>query len=613
MPRSSTIIKQYNTPSKVPGVLTPTELLTNGNFEDWQTNLFPDDFFIEAPGDGVPLEPYFSRSTDSNTGTYALDIVTGYSDEGDYLSDFFEQEVTSFAAGNTMQVKYYSKGVSGTPEFGVAYLYYDSNADIDYVYNFTTTTWVDESTDPSEDDIYYWVTPGGSYAQTTVPSATLPGSNVDEVFVGMLGFSTAGTDEFLVDDLEILIQGVDQASNGTFESWSEYADQSDPIDNWTFVPGDNWDLSPADDESSKIVREETNIQGGTYATRLDVESKESGDSGRGYIYQSYSGAVDTVTVPDFYYRANDVLSSYVVFVDGTPGLHTRAWNFSTKNWDLDATDVRSYPGGNYADTLTNSTSYQQYNAAEDEIEIPNSGTITMILMTETGQGPADTIDNYYFDTASLIGDVIVGGSQFDGLSAASETDSTDLTATDNLIKIEGKDGEKLFNIDAIGVVTTSAESLDFTSEVLEVADPTEDDHPMNLSSYNNSTPTIVKTTAMSKLATVPVDYKTVGQTDLYIVPTGFRLVGMRVLVETYMVDAPNNDSSATMGTSAGSWTDVTSTVPQPSGNQAEFRSAEITTTTAISAGESIKVNVSSADTGTDLDAYVTLYGVLEFI
>jgi hypothetical protein len=117
------------------------------------------------------------------------------------------------------------------------------------------------------------------------------------------------------------------------------------------------------------------------------------------------------------------------------------------------------------------------------------------------------------------------------------------------------------------------------------------------------------------LATVEnIDFKALGYTLIYTVPTGCKLVVTELVVKTKTFNAPNGDGEATL--KRGS--DGTSQIPFVSANLQEGAyAAEFAADYSvfggiiiISAGDTAKIEITTADTGTALTFDVDLIGYL---
>ncbi len=601
MADSSQIIKTIVTPSKVAGTPTPTEVVVDGDFEDWLLGNYPDDWGLwNEITDDPALFGSWAQSTDSNTGTYALELTTTVPDAGDFLSAFLTGVYDTAVASKTIQARFYAKDGTGTPDgLGVGAFYYDGAND--YEWNLTAGAWIIKGS--GDDEVYEDVNTTGSYAQYTSTQRTLP-VGAQEFWINIVAFSSNDGDSVIIDDLEWLLAGADVASNGGFENWTEYANQGTPLDEWTFTAGGNWELDTLFPEEGSYINQTTD--GGDNVVSMYVRNIGSGE--RGYIWQGLEGAqgetVDFSAAIES--KTSDSQTGYFIALNSAPGTHTEIWDFVTEQWDLLATNVIDLPGTDNAKTLSGTGSFVSNDAGD--ITFPVSEKIVMVFMSDDGQGAAQY--EYHFKLASAVADQLVGGSTYTGVRSVSGTDFDDMVDGDFAVKVENTVGDILFGVAGDGTVEQYDDYMDFSGLEIDVAAPVNPDNPVTRTHFDAQVPVVVNTTAVSMLGRADVDFKVATQTPIYTVPLGYTLLASVVQVETTVVNTPDNLSISSVGTAAGSYTDVATTIPQPSSTLDNVNGALISTTTIIDAGEQVFVNVSTPDTGTTLNGTVYLYGLL---
>lgn len=582
--------------------------LTDGDFASWQSDNVPDAWVSEGlTGGGDADYTLITQSEDSQGGSYAVSMES----DGSGNSNLLFNELNTYGAnGETMQVRLYGK-TADSATVGAVYVYEHSGTNDIYYWNFTggaAGTWtVDAGSGPTSDQIESW-SPTSSYTQNTFTQVTLPGSNVLEGWA----YITAGgvSKTALVDGCEILIAGADEASNGTFEAWTAWANQDTPLDSWTFEPGTDWSFTPSvgDSEVSAIIKS-TDVQAGSNSVQLMVGdmSDLTANDDRGYIYQQIAGVATTAITASVYTKTTNSKVPFMVLLNDNPGVHTEIWDFVAGTWDVLATTVTDLPGTSNAMACSATTSYVENTA---DLVIPTSGKVTMVLMTDKGDGA--TQQSYFFDTASLGEET--AGTQIQQFSTKCGSAIADFEENDRIL--EWADGAT--NIFLAQTLSDEGEAeLDvmwdsdlpgrhnFTGMDMFFGTPVNAYNPADKNYVDGQVVGCVHL-----LGSVSVDYKTVGQTTIYTVPLGYLLRGFYTETKTVTSVAPNNDSVAQMGTAVGSYNDVTGTVIQPSSSVGDVEKSLISSTLDIASGEVVKVDVTTADTGTDLDAIVYLYGIL---
>ena len=204
--------------------------LENGDFEDWDLLWKPDNF--EGDDDPISYDDV-TRTTDSHAGTYAASLRAIISVGPNYLTIPTFNDTGTFVTGQTVQLRIWSKESVGTPDLYVVYTYEDGVGD-EYAYNFTDGggfigTWTQVVGGPTVDQIEL-INIDANYTQYTSTIATAPAGVVSDqkIVFGALG---SDGDIAFFDDMEVLINGVDQATNGDFELWTS---ETFSLENWNY-------------------------------------------------------------------------------------------------------------------------------------------------------------------------------------------------------------------------------------------------------------------------------------------------------------------------------------------------------------------------------------------
>jgi len=604
--RSSSIIKSIVTPSKVAGTPTPTEQLVDGDFINQNTALFPDGWGVfDFINDGPAPDGSWARSTDSQAGTYAIELFAEIATGG---GDFVSPAVTGFydtaVANKTIQARFYAKEkvAVGTVQYGVAAFYFDGAND--YEWNLTAGAWIVKGS--GDDNVYEIAAPTGTYAQYTNTQRTLP-AGATEFWLDVVGASDTQSDSLLVDNLEWLLDGADVATNGTFEAWTSFASQTDPLNDWEFTGGQNWELDTVDPSGSDYINFTTD--GGDDVVSMYVW--QTGPNERGYILQSITGTpgttVDLSTVVQT--KTSDSQTGYLVLIDGPVIGKTEAWDFNLSAWAGNFDSPVVMPGTDYAMTLSGTGSFVNNNAGN--VTIPDSGTLYLLLMCDDGSGAAQYA--YHFKLASAIGTTLVGGSEFVGVHSTSESDATDLVSTDYALLVETTGGTPatVFGVTADGTVETRDDFLDFSGNTIEVAEPLSGSEPTTRNYIDITVPSMIRVGAMAMVGRAVIDFKSVAATTVYTVPIGYTFLPQFYSLYTTTATAPNTDSTQTLGGNEAVWDDIDSPAQLPPTTAGRISTPfTMSTCDAQVAGSVIKFNVTGADTGTALTATVFLYGVL---
>jgi len=458
-------------PVKIPDVITPTERIVDGGLEEWNMMDLPTYWELGYPGDGTIAPGTWAKTLDSYSGVYALwestDVSLG---GGTYVGNLIQQLSTA-TNSNTFRVRLRAKCVNASG--GVYIVYICVVGGVEYSYNFTGAgagTWTTFEGFPGPDQIYVGATTS-SYILITAPQATLPAAGVQASLAVILPYSGSSSGEVTMDAIEFLVNSVNTATDGGLESWTQWANYFDPMVEWTQAGGFDWQPT-ADSEGWYINRENSIIQEGSYAAKFYIGASRTGSGNRGYIYQTYSGSAGTSLDAEVYTRTTSGATPYLIFLNGTPGVHTQAWNFVTEVWQSNSTAPGTYPDSysQLAKVLSGTTSYVANNAT---VPIPASGYIVMVLMTDDGQGAMTNYD-FYFDAVSLTEDVTTPGNTVTCFDSRNASDYSELGNTDTVWRktLTGGTDVDIWSMNKDGVVTTEIPSgFDFSGQSFNVATP----------------------------------------------------------------------------------------------------------------------------------------------
>ena len=293
------------------------------------------------------------------------------------------------------------------------YYYYTSGEDV-YYYNFTGAnvgTFTTEVESPTSDQLAT-LSATDAYTQVVGDIATVP--------VGVLsvevGYSSVGTigQELLVDNVEILNDGINASVNGTFETWedSEY----ELLDDW-----DVGEIAYESGDNSTIEKEDTVIQAGTYAVKMTLNNdsgpyvaqlldKVRGDSANFSIFSRKATSENAVSLEVFVY--DDVVATA-----------TKMWDFVLGTW----VDIGEGPGADQKITTVLSDSYAEIT---DSFEFPETNK-AYIWVVGRSESMGEIV---YVDTAST-------KENFEPIfEATTDIESGDIESTQKIIKFSLGDG-----------------------------------------------------------------------------------------------------------------------------------------------------------------------------
>jgi len=380
-----------------------TDQLLNGGFEDWTVVEVPSSWTVEFAAEQYPT---IEKSTDKYAGTYALLLPVVYNlSEGVNISDTIEQAITT-AGEDTIQLKAYVKRSSGTPDL-LYYYYYEDGEDL-YYYNFTgenVGTWTIAAEGPSSDQLAT-LSATDSYAQVAGAIATIP-EGVLSVWAGYASVGTIGH-ELLVDNVEILNNGVDEAVNGTFETWENSAYEL--LDDWDFG-----EIAYVSGDHSTIEKEAVVVQAGLAAVKMTLNndsspyvaqllSKVRGDSANFSIFSRKATSENAVSLEVFVY--DDVLATA-----------TKMWDFVLGTWVA----IGGGPGADQKITTVLSDSYVEIT---DSFEFPETNK-AYIWVVGRSESMGEIV---YVDTAST-------KENFEPIfEATTDIESGDIEGTQKIIK-----------------------------------------------------------------------------------------------------------------------------------------------------------------------------------
>ena len=420
------------------------ERTIDGDFNNWNGSISPDDFSINRAGGSGSVADYMVRSTDSYAGTYALELITV--DDlggGTILSPIVVSNTAGVVDGQTIQGRVRHKAQTGTTETGVMYQYTGDDTN-DYAYNFTGVnagTWTQLMGAPTLDQIEF-ISNTASYQQSTFTQATLPASGVDSGYAVITIKSSSAADSATIDNYEVLVDGADQVTNGTFEAWSLDVDQEDPLTDWSSVEIDG---------NNTVVRS-TDHEAGTYSFEIDVPSGVEGQGARWILYQEYSGSNGTSLNAKVYTKDDSNAGTYLsewTFVNDNAN-YTQIWDFNTMDWvNVSSTPIDEVRNetGDKVEALSDTGSFI---GTTKTVTIPASGKIVMCLIS--GDGDNGT-NKYWFDDAKL---VEVGGIPSNTIplyKVKNESTLSELENKDSIFEVEAG-GDSAYKISGTGVVSS---------------------------------------------------------------------------------------------------------------------------------------------------------------
>ena len=602
--------------TKDPGSITPTESIIDGDFANWDTAFYPDGWGMwDAVNDGTPNPTGWDRSTDSQAGTYALELTANIDAGGGYVSAALTGFYDTAVAEKTIQARFYAKYTTGTPSLGVLTYYWDGVND--YVWDITSGTWMIDGT---EDNGLEIVAITDSYTQVTSTQRTLPAGATEFWFdIVVVGNQN---DVALLDNVEWLLDGADVATNGTMEAWTEYANPFSPLSSWSFAAGANWGFDSIDPTDSSHIIRGTDTQTGTYAAEFLV--KNSGNGERGFIYQTITASAGTSVDLSVYTKTSDAQTPYLICLDGVEGAMTQQYDFVADIWDTQGTSPTDLPGTSNAKTLSGTTSYVENTHT---VTVPASGTLVVVLMTDDGDDGAGY--TYKFDTASGIASIVAGGVQIQQFPFKTQSNIADFQNNDRLVEFvaSGNPADKILVLEVADNARPELD-IEWLSDMpgvhnlenldLYIAAPTENYNPAT-KLYTDTAVAAVPTTTISLLATkTGIDLTSAtSQTLSYTVPTGYKLLVDNLKLEATTVTNFTSAVGAELrfGTDAPDYERFLTTVneaPTTVGHIKDYKSSITVAArqyTAV-AGETLYITINGAWTADALLCTAYVFGTL---
>ena len=415
-----------------------SERITDGSFNNWTPIEHPNNFEV----DNLGVHP--EKSTDKYAGDYACKLETCFDiDGGTYVSSLITNEASA-NAGETIQAKIYGKYLAGDVNVAVYYAYPDGDDEV--YYNFSGVnigTWTIGGDGPSGDQMEILALTDSYTQKVFTTSAVVPAEKSGAVaVVTILGGSGKTA---VLDNLEVLVDGVDAAVNGTFEAWTT-------VD---YTPTD-WDFGQVQPEGggddSTIEREEVIVDSGTYSVKFTINN----DKGP-YVAQLIESSGGSTVSLSYKARKSESLldvNTEAFLYDDDPLTATKMWNFGGVNagtW----TDIGEGPGGDQKKTLALTDTF----AADSFIvSYPATGKVYFWIVGRSASMP----EPVYVDTCSAVES---DGAIFEAESEANLADVVvggavwKLKMADAVVAYVLKDGSgKLGSLewDADGAVTSGA-------------------------------------------------------------------------------------------------------------------------------------------------------------
>ena len=411
-------------------VETPaTENALNGGFENWSGFYTLDDWDYEELGDLATDETKTTRSTDSNTGTYACELETYHEAEVE-TGDLFVSNVlipdVSLAVDDTIQVRAYNKRVTGTAKLYVLYMYENSNDHEEYYFNFSGSdigTWTSPDGGPTTDMYEEMAIGDNSYVQRTSTEATYPATLVQDAQVFIFALSSVTGQKILLDDVEVLVNSTDTVTNGNFESWTAM----------TITTG--WDVTNTD----STIESSEDSHTGTYALKVTGSATNS-----------------TVPVISQGVENSNIYAEYDVSIWGKVDTHDPASNI--RIWILDNTDLEDtgqyWDGSDWQNMSTGGTltegeaitaiTAQTYTEISGVVDNSDNGEVC-VYMTVNGAAAVAYIDDLSIETP----EEYTSANFYDIKLKVAEDDLED---DSTLLRILDEDDEVLFSINGNAVI-----------------------------------------------------------------------------------------------------------------------------------------------------------------
>lgn len=197
-----------------------TEYLPYGDFESYGLYEIPTDWDWTSASNGETDYSKIYKSEDADTGDYALGLEC-YDEVSPYghLTVGLEGGDDAWGDEDTIQITGQIKRDSGTPN---AVIFIETlNGGDNYVYMFSgdnVGTWQLRDTAPIA-DTFKNITGTDEYAAFDTGVITTPAGSSETFFV-LYGVGANG-EKILLDNVEVKLNGVNQATNSTMESWQD--------------------------------------------------------------------------------------------------------------------------------------------------------------------------------------------------------------------------------------------------------------------------------------------------------------------------------------------------------------------------------------------------------
>jgi hypothetical protein len=351
------------------------EKILNKDFDDWQGGEIPEGGELATAGAGIDITK-ISKSEDKTTGDYAVELEIYDAVEGfGNLSMILDYNLETAGNGDEIQVTLQSKAPEGnTGSISIAVIYrVDFGEGREEHYNFVTEGW-EGGFGP---DHIFTQEISSVYSLIEIPSSVLPEASsgtISGVEFQVLFSGVNLGDKGLIDDLRILLNGVNEATNTDFSDWSFFPTG---IDDWVV----NFN---ANDEG--IVREDTEKNTSDYAVKFANE-----ETNIATLTQEITGLTEETYDLSFYAK-------------GANSINVTLWG-GTITWDGDkvssATHKYDWSDGEWKEALwttetKNFPTTGTYQKFTERISTSPSGNIVIEFTPNNGNDEV-----HYLDTVSL--------------------------------------------------------------------------------------------------------------------------------------------------------------------------------------------------------------------
>lgn len=428
-------------------------MLIDGSLEVW-----------EPSGQYIPTYWTFKDVTnfdDDYTGIIRTDGVTGFGLQAathynlgalNYVTNLMVGNAT-ITSNDDVQMIAKVKQTTGTGgKFLIIGNY--SAGEADYLWNFTIEEWEVQTGAPTADQ-FYLIDCTSSYETITTPIITAP--NIEDGFRLLAGFSGDNSGFYEIDDVQILVNGVDGAIDGGFEEWTSLP--SAKLTNYT---QGYWGVSTG----TNLINISTDKQLGEYSAELTtltatkpyfVQSVNSLTEGDNYRFNLYSKADGTAS-------ANIRLR--VSAFNSDPLNATQEYNFTSNEW-VAYTHSGDAPTSDFYSEAELTTTFAL--KTFEEVPVPANGNLSFVIWLDGDNNDIAYVDN--LQQQRNPGDVACFRSE------CTET-LANLDDNDVALILEFQD-DNLIKILKSGIVSSGLSKLDFSGVSLDVATPTTDNNPAN--------------------------------------------------------------------------------------------------------------------------------------